>query len=354
MSETLRADFGDLDALNHQTFPAHDAALEQLLAAAPSWMVTKLQNLDGRFVEAILRAAVAPVPAQDTAHDLASFAERLTAWYNSADEDEMHWQTVVDVIGEMRRAAGLSLRQARKGDPRAVVREIAAGAASATAGDPDNKRRDELARILAMVAADGFPGPRDLDGALDAIEQLFTRSEIAVPAPTGDERVLSVAKAIHASEGDGFWPFDPVPTMARERARMLMYLRYARAAIGAGAMRAVPAPTDDEREALAKVMYEAEWRTRRWDDLPDDLKAVRRVDADFVLAAGYRKGAVPAPVPVLSDEQIDKLAAAYLDVPEDRYDVIVFERARHRARIAIRRVLRALSAVPSASEETQP
>jgi hypothetical protein len=61
--EIEKTQLGDLDGLNEQRFPAHDAALERLLAAAPSWMVTKLQNLDGRFVEAILRAA-APVPAQ--------------------------------------------------------------------------------------------------------------------------------------------------------------------------------------------------------------------------------------------------------------------------------------------------
>jgi len=30
--------------------------------------------------------------------------------------------------------------------------------------------REELARILEMVAKDGLPGPRDLDVALDAIE----------------------------------------------------------------------------------------------------------------------------------------------------------------------------------------
>lgn len=31
-------------------------------------------------------------------------------------------------------------------------------------------RREAVAKILRMVAADGLPGPRDLDVALDAIE----------------------------------------------------------------------------------------------------------------------------------------------------------------------------------------
>jgi hypothetical protein len=35
------------------------------------------------------------------------------------------------------------------------------------------ERRDEVARILEIVAKDGLPGPRDLDAALDAIEQAF-------------------------------------------------------------------------------------------------------------------------------------------------------------------------------------
>jgi hypothetical protein len=34
-------------------------------------------------------------------------------------------------------------------------------------------RRDEVACILNMVAKDGLPGPRDLDVALDAIEQAY-------------------------------------------------------------------------------------------------------------------------------------------------------------------------------------
>jgi hypothetical protein len=35
------------------------------------------------------------------------------------------------------------------------------------------KRRDEVARILEIAVKDGFPGPRDLDAALDAIEQAY-------------------------------------------------------------------------------------------------------------------------------------------------------------------------------------
>lgn len=31
-------------------------------------------------------------------------------------------------------------------------------------------QREEIARILEIVARDGLPGPRDLDVALDAIE----------------------------------------------------------------------------------------------------------------------------------------------------------------------------------------
>jgi hypothetical protein len=34
-------------------------------------------------------------------------------------------------------------------------------------------RRDEVARILEIAIKDGFPGPRDLDVALDAIEQAY-------------------------------------------------------------------------------------------------------------------------------------------------------------------------------------
>lgn len=33
--------------------------------------------------------------------------------------------------------------------------------------------RDELAEILTVVARDGLPGPRDLDVALDAIEEIY-------------------------------------------------------------------------------------------------------------------------------------------------------------------------------------
>ncbi len=33
-----------------------------------------------------------------------------------------------------------------------------------------DEQRDEIARILTIVAKDGLPGPRDLDVALDAIE----------------------------------------------------------------------------------------------------------------------------------------------------------------------------------------
>lgn len=34
-----------------------------------------------------------------------------------------------------------------------------------------DEQRAEVARVLEIVAKDGLPGPRDLDGALDAIEQ---------------------------------------------------------------------------------------------------------------------------------------------------------------------------------------
>jgi ADP-heptose:LPS heptosyltransferase len=35
------------------------------------------------------------------------------------------------------------------------------------------ERRDEVARILETAVKDGLPGPRDLDAALDAIEQAY-------------------------------------------------------------------------------------------------------------------------------------------------------------------------------------
>ena len=35
------------------------------------------------------------------------------------------------------------------------------------------ERRDEVAEILRTIARDGLPNPRDLDIALDAIEQAF-------------------------------------------------------------------------------------------------------------------------------------------------------------------------------------
>lgn len=38
-------------------------------------------------------------------------------------------------------------------------------------------RRDEVARILRIVAADGLPGPRDLDVALDAIEAALNTAD---------------------------------------------------------------------------------------------------------------------------------------------------------------------------------
>lgn len=38
-------------------------------------------------------------------------------------------------------------------------------------------RRDEVARILEIVAKDGLPGPRDLDAALDAIEQAYLHTD---------------------------------------------------------------------------------------------------------------------------------------------------------------------------------
>lgn len=41
-------------------------------------------------------------------------------------------------------------------------------------------RRDEVARILEIVAKDGLPGPRDLDAALDAIEQAYLHTDNSV------------------------------------------------------------------------------------------------------------------------------------------------------------------------------
>jgi len=38
-------------------------------------------------------------------------------------------------------------------------------------------RRSEVARILEIVASDGLPGPRDLDAALDAIEQAYLHTD---------------------------------------------------------------------------------------------------------------------------------------------------------------------------------
>jgi hypothetical protein len=38
-------------------------------------------------------------------------------------------------------------------------------------------RRDEVARILEIVAKDGLPEPRDLDVALDAIEQSYLHTD---------------------------------------------------------------------------------------------------------------------------------------------------------------------------------
>ena len=44
------------------------------------------------------------------------------------------------------------------------------------------EQRDELARILEMIATDGLPHPRHLDAALDAIEDIFPR-RVLVPGP---------------------------------------------------------------------------------------------------------------------------------------------------------------------------
>ena len=38
-------------------------------------------------------------------------------------------------------------------------------------------RRDEVARILEIVAKDGLDPPRDLDAALDAIEQAYLHTD---------------------------------------------------------------------------------------------------------------------------------------------------------------------------------
>lgn len=38
-------------------------------------------------------------------------------------------------------------------------------------------RRDEVARILEIVAKDGLDQPRDLDAALDAIEQAYLHTD---------------------------------------------------------------------------------------------------------------------------------------------------------------------------------
>lgn len=55
--------------------------------------------------------------------------------------------------------------QAAAQDRRNTMDEIWRNATTLT-----GPRRDEVARILEMVAADGLPGPRDIDVALDAIE----------------------------------------------------------------------------------------------------------------------------------------------------------------------------------------
>lgn len=44
------------------------------------------------------------------------------------------------------------------------------------------EQRNELARILEMIAADGLPHPRHLDAALDAIEDIFPH-RVLIPGP---------------------------------------------------------------------------------------------------------------------------------------------------------------------------
>jgi hypothetical protein len=39
------------------------------------------------------------------------------------------------------------------------------------------ERREEVARILEIAVKEGFPGPRDLDAALDAIEQAYLHTD---------------------------------------------------------------------------------------------------------------------------------------------------------------------------------
>lgn len=53
------------------------------------------------------------------------------------------------------------------------------------------EQRDEVARILTMIAEDGLPHPRDLDSALDAIEQTISWPdrylEVSVCSYTGGD-----------------------------------------------------------------------------------------------------------------------------------------------------------------------
>lgn len=54
------------------------------------------------------------------------------------------------------------------------------------------EQRDEVARILEMIAAEGLPHPRNLDAALDAIADTMAFPEIIyVP---GHDHSLNVAK----------------------------------------------------------------------------------------------------------------------------------------------------------------
>lgn len=43
-------------------------------------------------------------------------------------------------------------------------------------------QREEIARILEMIAAEGLPHPRNLDAAIDAITDVFLQTEILTPA----------------------------------------------------------------------------------------------------------------------------------------------------------------------------